>query len=154
VGREIERKFLVVGDDWRQEATGATIRQGYLCSLQERSVRVRVAGDRGTLTIKGMADGAARAEYEYEIPVGDAEELLNELCERPLIEKTRYRVENADDIWEIDVFAGDNSGLTVAEIELEDEGQTVRLPEWIGEEVTGDPRYLNANLFKHPFCRW
>ena len=154
MGREIERKFLVIGDDWRQRATATTIRQGYLCSLAERSVRVRVAGDRGTLTIKGMAIGATRAEYEYEIPLGDAEELLDGLCERPLIEKTRYRVENEGDTWEVDVFAGDNAGLTVAEIELEDEGQKVVLPRWIGEEVTGDPRYLNANLFKHPFSRW
>ena len=154
MGREIERKFLVIGDDWRQRATATTIRQGYLCSLAERSVRVRVAGDRGTLTIKGMAIGATRAEYEYEIPLGDAEELLNGLCERPLIEKTRYLVENEGDTWEVDVFAGDNAGLTVAEIELEDEGQKVVLPRWIGEEVTGDPRYLNANLFKHPFSRW
>ena len=154
MGREIERKFLVIGDDWRQRATGTAIRQGYLCSLEERSVRVRVAGDRGTLTIKGMAVGAARAEYEYEIPVGDAEELLNGLCEQPLIEKTRYRVGNAGATWEVDVFDGDNSGLTVAEIELEDEAQAVVLPDWIGEEVTGDPRYLNANLFKHPFSRW
>jgi len=154
VGREIERKFLVIGDDWRQRAAGTTIRQGYLCSLKERSVRVRVAGDRGTLTIKGMVVGAARAEYEYEIPVGDAEELLIGLCERPLIEKTRYRVGNAGDTWEVDVFAGDNAGLTVAEIELEDESQAVVPPDWIGEEVTGDPRYLNANLFKHPFSRW
>ena len=154
MGREIERKFLVIGDDWRQRATATTIRQGYLCSLAERSVRVRVAGDRGTLTIKGMAIGATRAEYEYEIPVGDAEELLDGLCERPQIEKTRYLVENEGDTWEVDVFAGDNAGLTVAEIELEDEGQKVVLPDWIGEEVTGDPRYLNANLFKHPFSRW
>jgi CYTH domain-containing protein len=154
VGREIERKFLVIGDDWRQRAAGTTIRQGYLCALDERTVRVRVAGDRGTLTIKGMVVGAARAEYEYEIPVGDAEELLNELCERPLIEKTRYRVGNAGDTWEVDVFAGDNAGLTVAEIELEDESQAVVRPDWIGEEVTGDPRYLNANLFKHPFSCW
>jgi CYTH domain-containing protein len=154
VGREIERKFLVVGDGWRQRATGMTIRQGYLCSLKERSVRVRVAGGLGTLTIKGRAIGATRAEYEYEIPVGDAEELLNGLCEHPLIEKTRYRVGNADDTWEVDVFAGDNAGLILAEIEMEDEAQTVTLPDWIGEEVTGDPRYLNANLFKHPFRRW
>jgi adenylate cyclase len=154
VGREIERKFLVIGDDWRRRTTGTTIRQGYVCSLKERSVRVRVAGDRGTLTIKGMAVGAARAEYEYEIPVGDAEELLDGLCEHPLIEKTRYLVKNGDDTWEVDVFAGDNSGLTIAEIELEDEAQAVVLPDWIGKEVTGDPRYLNANLFKHAFSRW
>ena len=154
MGREIERKFLVIGGDWREGATGTTIRQGYLCSLKERSVRVRIAGNRGTLTIKGESVGAARAEYEYEIPVGDADELLNELCERPLIEKTRYLFENADGTWEIDVFAGDNFGLTIAEIELEDEAQTVALPDWIGEEVTGDPRYLNANLFKHPFNSW
>ena len=154
MGREIERKFLVIGDGWRGRATATAIRQGYLCSEKTRSVRVRIAGDRGTLTIKGTAVGAARAEYEYEIPVGEAQELLDRLCEQPLIEKTRYVVVDAGNVWEIDVFAGDNAGLIVAEVELEDEGQHVDLPAWIGEEITGDPRYLNANLFKHPFSRW
>ena len=154
MGREIERKFLVVGDGWRGRASGTVIRQGYLCSEKTRSVRVRIADDRGTLTIKGTAVGAVRAEYEYEIPVGEAEELLDRLCEQPLIQKTRYVVVDADATWEIDVFAGDNTGLIVAEIELEDEGQHVTLPAWVGEEITGDPRYLNANLFKHPFSRW
>ena len=154
MGREIERKFLVAGDDWRGRAKGIAIRQGYLCSELTRSVRVRIADDRGTLTIKGIAVGAARAEYEYEIPVGEAEELLDRLCEQPLIEKTRYVVVDAGNAWDIDVFAGDNAGLIVAEVELEDEGQHVDLPAWIGEEITGDPRYLNANLFKKPFGRW
>jgi len=154
VRQEIERKFLVVGDSWRGRATATAIRQGYLCSEKTRSVRVRIAGDRGTLTIKGSATGAARAEYEYEIPLADAEELLDRLCEQPLIEKTRYVVVDAGNVWEIDVFAGDNAGLIVAEVELEDEGQHVDLPAWIGEEITGDPRYLNANLFRHPFSRW
>ncbi|MGF1639410.1 MAG: CYTH domain-containing protein [Rhodospirillales bacterium] len=152
--REIERKFLVAGEGWRGRATGIPIRQGYLCSCEERSVRVRLAGGRGTLTVKGAMVGASRAEYEYDIPPEDANALLDALCERPLIEKTRYVVVEAGLAWEVDVFTGDNTGLIVAELELGDEAQRVDLPAWIGEEVTGDPRYLNANLFRNPFGRW
>jgi adenylate cyclase len=154
MGTEIERKFLVKGDSWRAQARGKRYRQGYLSTVKERTVRVRVAGEQGFVTIKGVTVGAARAEYEYEIPLPDANEMLDRLCERPLVEKTRYRIPQGDVVWEIDEFAGDNRGLIVAEVELKDERQTVTLPEWIGEEVTGDPRYFNANLVAKPFTTW
>jgi CYTH domain-containing protein len=108
----------------------------------------------GFLTVKGVTVGAARAEYEYEIPAGEAAEMLDELCERPLIEKTRFRVEHHGMVWEIDRFAGDNAGLIIAEVELEEEDQVVVLPDWVGKEVTGDRRYYNANLITEPFSEW
>lgn len=151
---EIERKYLVVGDAWRAGVVGTVFRQGYLSTIKERVVRVRVAGDRGYLTIKGITVGAVRSEFEYEIPATEASSMLDELCEPPLIEKTRYEVEAGGLIWEIDEFTGVNSGLTIAEVELEDEGQRISLPEWVGEEVTGDPRYFNSNLIAHPFSEW
>jgi adenylate cyclase len=117
-------------------------------------VRVRLEDGRGTVTIKGPARGAARAEFEYAIPAKDARELLRDLCEKPLIEKTRSRVRYAGLVWEIDEFAGDNEGLVVAEVELRRAGQKVALPPWTGKEVTRDPRYLNANLFKKPYRSW
>ncbi|HEX4047088.1 MAG TPA: CYTH domain-containing protein, partial [Elusimicrobiota bacterium] len=109
---------------------------------------------RGTVTIKGPSRGASRAEYEYAVPARDARELLARLCEKPLIEKSRYRVRRGGLVWEIDVFGGDNSGLVVAEVELKRPGQKVELPPWLGREVTRDPRYLNANLFKVPYKKW
>jgi CYTH domain-containing protein len=151
---EIERKYLVVGDAWRSKAVGTVFRQGYLSAVKERTVRVRVAGDRGYLTIKGITVGAVRTEFEYEIPRADADQLLDQLCETPLIEKTRYEIETGGLTWEIDEFDGANRGLTVAEVELEDEGQYIALPEWVGEEVTHDPRYFNSNLIAHPFSEW
>lgn len=151
---EIERKFLVVGDAWRKLAKGVVYRQGYLSTVKERTVRVRMAGDTGFLTVKGLSVGAKRAEYEYEIPVADAEAMLNELCEQPLIEKTRCKILFDRLIWEVDEFVGDNEGLIVAEVELSDENQEIRLPDWIGEEVTDDPRYFNANLIEHPYKSW
>jgi CYTH domain-containing protein len=129
------------------------LRQGYLSSVQERTVRVRTAGDNAYLTIKGIAVGASRLEFEYGIPFEDAKELLN-LCEMPLIEKNRYRVEEGGVVWEIDEFLGENLGLIIAEVELESEDQTLTKPDWVGEEVTGDPRYFNANLIKKPYNRW
>ena len=152
--QEIERKFLVKGDAWRVPGTGTLYRQGYLSTVAERSVRIRLAQDKGYLTVKGITVGAARAEYEYEIPMEDASEMLNELCERPLIEKTRYRVGYRGLVWEIDEFSGENSGLIVAEVELEREDQAVMLPDWLGEEVTADPRYYNSNLITYPFSKW
>lgn len=152
--QEIERKFLVRNDDWYVPGTGVPYRQGYLSTVPERTVRVRLAGDKGFLTIKGATRGAARAEYEYEIPAGEAGEMLDKLCERPLIEKTRYLVEHHGMVWEIDKFSGDNAGLVIAEVELEEEGQAVVLPDWVGKEVTGDPRYYNANLIAEPFTSW
>lgn len=154
MGIEIERKFLVTGDAWRAGARGIFYRQGYLSTAKERTVRVRIAGDRGFLTVKGESAGAARAEFEYEIPAADAQEMLEHLCEKPLIEKTRYTVEFAGMRWEIDEFAGGNEGLIVAEIELPGEYVRVDLPSWAGREVTGDPRYFNSSLARHPWRSW
>ncbi|MEE8173199.1 MAG: CYTH domain-containing protein [Alphaproteobacteria bacterium] len=154
MAQEIERKFLVAGDAWRALAEGVVYRQGYLSTDVERTLRVRVAGPKGTLTVKGITVGATRTEFEYEIPLTDAEAMLDALCIRPLIEKTRHRIEFDGLVWEVDVFAGDNHGLVVAEVELAREDQAFRLPDWIGEEVTDDPRYYNANLVAHPYKDW
>jgi adenylate cyclase len=154
MAREIERKFLVVGDAWRSLAIGVAYRQGYLLSNKNLTVRVRMAGDAGYLTIKGAAEGISRAEFEYAIPAADAAELLDTLCERPLIEKVRYRIPWQGLVWEVDEFAGANQGLIVAEVELNDPQQVVLLPEWIGKEVSHDPRYYNALLAKHPYSEW
>lgn len=154
MGREIERKFLVSGDAWRQGAKGTSFRQGYLSSAPERTVRVRSDGLKGYLTVKGRTVGAAREEYEYEIPSAEAAEMLDRLCERPLIEKTRYAILFAGFTWEIDEFGGDNHGLIVAEVELASEGQMIALPPWAGREVTGDPRYYNSNLALRPYRTW
>jgi CYTH domain-containing protein len=151
---EIERKFLVVGDGWRAGSEATEIRQGYLCGDAARSVRVRCGGGHGYLTVKGSAVGIRRSEYEYEIPVADAESLLDTLCLRPLIEKTRHLLVHRGIEWVVDVFTGDNAGLVVAEVELADEAEAIELPEWVGREVTGDPRYLNVNLARNPFTRW
>lgn len=151
---EIERKFLVVDDRWRKNAMGTLFRQGYLSAEPERTVRVRVEGDIGKLTIKGKTEGIRRSEYEYQIPLQDADELLDTLCLRPLIEKTRYRIEHAGLIWEIDEFYGANEGLILAEVELESEAVDFSLPAWAGQEVSDNPRYYNANLVKDPFSEW
>jgi len=152
--REIERKYRVKGNGWRDHGAGVPYRQGYLSTVAERTVRVRLIRDKGWLTIKGITVGATRAEYEYEIPSDEASEMLDNLCERPLIEKTRYRVEHQGLIWEVDEFDGDNAGLIIAEVELEEEDQAIVLPDWVGEEVTGDARFFNANLIANPFTRW
>lgn len=154
MGQEIERKFLVVGEAWRRLGEGLPYRQGYLAADKTRSVRVRLAGTRGFLTIKGASVGTSRQEFEYDIPSADAEAMLETLCVGPLIEKTRYRIPLGQVVWEVDEFAGDNAGLIVAEVELDREDQKVALPDWIGAEVTGDPRYFNARLVTHPFKDW
>ena len=154
MGREIERKFLVTDDGWRKGAVGKLYCQGYISRDEQRAVRVRIVEDQGFLTIKGRHNDLTRLEFEYEIPLTDARELLDTLCQPPLIEKTRYRVDYAGNTWEIDVFSGDNAGLIVAEIELSREDQPFELPPWAGREVTGDPRYLNTNLSKHPYLQW
>ena len=160
MGKEIERKFLVKHAGWRMDAERARYRQGYLSLDKERTVRVRTVSQEATgeqqgyLTIKGKTVGAGRAEYEYEIPIQDAHELLDSLCQRPLIEKFRYRVSQGELTWEIDEFLGENAGLIVAEIELEDADQTFAKPDWVGEDVTDDPRYSNASLVEHPYSRW
>ncbi len=151
---EIERKFLVVGDDWKKQGTPVTIRQGYLSSHPDRVVRVRIEGEAGTLTIKGRVEGISRGEWEYAIPLDEADALLNGPCERPLIEKTRTRIVHAGLTWEVDAFLGDNAGLVVAEVELQSEKQAFDRPQWLGQEVSDDPRYFNANLLRHPFKDW
>jgi len=152
MGIEIERKFLVAGTVWRT-ADGQRIVQGYLNRDKQRTVRVRIAGSQAFLTIKGMTSGATRAEFEYPIPLADAEALLA-LCDGPLIDKIRHRVEHAGLVWEVDEFAGDNAGLVVAEVELSSEDQAVDLPPWVTTEVTADSRYFNSSLATHPFNRW
>lgn len=152
--REIERKFLVRDDSWRRGAVGVAFRQGYLSSARERTVRVRVAGERAFLTVKGPTEGIARPEWEYPIPLADATAMLDRLCERPLVEKTRYAIAHAGYTWEVDEFHGDNQGLVVAEVELSSETEQPPLPSWIGDEVSSDPRYFNANLVKHPYKTW
>ena len=154
MGTEIERKFLVISDEWRGLATGVEYRQGYLSVSKERTVRVRIAGDTAFLTIKGETSGISRMEYEYPIPVEDAKVLLAELCEQPIIEKKRYTINYQGFVWEVDEFFGDNAGLLVAEIELESEDQEFVKPPWVGEEVSSDRRYSNASLVKAPFLTW
>jgi adenylate cyclase len=154
MAKEIERKFLVKGDAWRSLAKGTMYRQGYLNSVKERTVRIRTVGDKAFLTVKGLTVGATRSEYEYEIAFDDCNAMLDTLAEKPLIEKKRYKIPAGDLTWEIDEFFGDNAGLIVAEVELQSEDQRFDKPDWIGNEVTGDPRYFNSNLIKNPFTRW
>ena len=154
MGKEIERKFLVKNDSFRSLAKGTNYRQGYLNSAKERVVRVRIIDDKGFLTIKGITTGATRLEYEYEVPLKDADAMLNELCEKPLIEKNRYKIDYEGFVWEVDEFWGENQGLICAEVELETEDQSYEKPEWIGEEVTGDPKYFNSNLIHNPYKNW
>ena len=155
MAKEIERKFLVTGDGWRPGAHGVRYRQGYLSAGADAgcTVRTRVAGGRAWLTIKGPAAEGARDEYEYPIPVGDAEEMLERLC-AGRIEKTRYRVPFAGHTWEVDEFTGENAPLVVAEVELDRIDAVVALPSWVGLEVTYDPRYTNAALARLPYSRW
>lgn len=157
MAQEIERKFLVKGDFKAEAFKSTRITQGYLSSVPERTVRVRVKGDRGFITIKGIgnASGAARFEWEKEIPVEEVKSLL-ELAEPGVIDKTRYLVRAADGVhtWEVDEFYGDNEGLIVAEVELTDENEPYDKPAWLGEEVTGDPRYFNSMLMKNPYKKW
>lgn len=152
MAKEIERKFLVK-DSWQPQSEGIKIAQCYLSTVPERTVRVRIKGDKGYLTIKGKNQGISRAEFEYEIPVQDAEELL-QLAEQPILVKTRYLEQKGEFTWEVDVFAGENQGLVVAEIELPAEDAEFSRPAWLGEEVSGDVRYYNANLIKCPFSLW
>jgi adenylate cyclase len=153
VGVEIERKFLLAGEGWRALGTPLLLRQGYLSSDKQRVVRVRVEGEQAYMTIKGKSVGATRGEWEYPIPLADANELLA-LCEQPLVEKYRRRIEFAGNVWEVDEFLGANQGLVVAEIELQAEDQPFDKPDWIGAEVTHDPRYYNSNLARHPYSGW
>jgi CYTH domain-containing protein len=153
MGKEIERKFLVIGDDFRKSVKCGLIKQGYLCNETDRVVRVRLYYNKGFITIKGKTVGMSRLEWEYEIPLDDANEMIK-LCVGTIIEKKRYEVDFMGNKWEVDEFHGENEGLVVAEIELADENCIIAIPEWIGREVTDDPRYLNANLVKKPYKCW
>lgn len=155
MAQEIERKFLVNGEFKNFATKESRITQGYLSSVPERTVRVRIKGDKGFITIKGIgnASGASRYEWEKEIPVSEVEELLK-ICEPGVIDKTRYLVKKGDHIFEVDEFYGDNEGLIVAEVELKSEDEAFSKPEWLGEEVTGDARYFNSMLMKNPYKNW
>lgn len=150
---EIERKFLVRDHSWRGLGEAVRMVQGYLCRDVERTVRVRVAGDRAWLTVKGRAVGFSRAEFEYQIPCEDAEVLVT-MCLPGLVEKTRHRIPVGGHVWEVDEFHGDNEGLVVAEIELGSEDEAFARPDWLGVEVTADARYSNSNLTKTPYSQW
>lgn len=155
MGTEIERKFLVTDEGWRTQAdVGTRFRQGYLVGSGHASVRVRLEGEVAKLNIKGATLGIKRLEYEYEIPVDEANELLSQLCAKPLIEKTRYCVPHGHHVWEVDVFEGDNAGLVVAEVELSDEHEIFSIPPWAGEDVSHDARYYNVSLVDHPYKDW
>jgi adenylate cyclase len=154
MGREIERKFLVKRDVWKPRDEGTWYKQGYLNSQKERVVRVRIAGTKAMLTIKGLTKGVSRSEFEYPIPVEDAAVLLDQICEQPVIEKHRHRETHGGHTWEIDVFHGENDGLVVAELELTSESEAFDRPAWLGAEVSSDPRYFNSNLLKNPYKNW
>jgi adenylate cyclase len=156
MAQEIERKFLILSDDFKSVASKSTrITQGYLCSLPERTVRVRIKGDKGYITIKGIgsASGASRYEWEKEIPVAEVDELLK-ICEPGVIDKTRFEVKSGIHTFEVDEFYGENKGLVVAEVELSSEEEAFQKPSWIGMEVTGDVKYYNSMLMKNPYCKW
>lgn len=152
---EIEHKFLLLNEDWRKLVTQSFhLKQGYLSSEKQTSIRVRISKDNAWLNIKSATIGNCRLEYEYEIPYQDAEEIIANLCKKPLIEKTRHLVPMGKHVWEIDEFEGDNQGLIVAEIELDETDQSFEIPAWIGREVTHDLRYYNNNLSTKPFTEW
>jgi len=154
MAQEIERKFLVVGDGWKATAKRVHFRQGYLSIDPERTVRIRMAGERAYVTIKGLSVGISRLEFEYEIPLEDAVEMLETLSLEPVIDKHRSTIEFEGLQWEVDEFHGANEGLVVAEVELTSADEAINLPLWVGEEVSGDPRYFNANLVVNPFMNW
>lgn len=152
---EIERKFLLLNNNWREQVkTSYRIRQGYMGEIDKASVRIRVQGDRANINIKSAGLSMRRMEYEYEIPLDEAEEMLDQLCKQPQIDKTRFIVEQGKFKWEIDEFYGDNEGLLVAEIELDDENEAFDKPEWLGKEVTEEAGYYNVNLIKNPYKMW
>jgi adenylate cyclase len=155
MGIEVERKFLVSDESWRAEVTSSTrIVQGYIAQTSTATVRVRVKGDRGFLTIKGVSVGVARSEYEYEVPVADALAMLDELAQGPVIDKVRHLVPVGAHIWEVDVFAGENAPLVMAEVELANADEAYVRPGWAGPEVSDDDRYFNVNLARTPYSTW
>jgi adenylate cyclase len=152
---EIERKFLVRSDAWREQVHASRrLRQGYLSRGATASVRVRISGAKAELGIKSTSDGIHRLEYEYAVPLADATEMLERIALRPLIDKTRHLIKHAGQLWEVDEFHGENAPLILAEIELEDADQAIELPDWVGREVSCDPRYYNSNLSENPYSLW
>ena len=151
---EIERKFLVADTGFLAGLEGERLTQGYIASTERATVRVRIGGSRAWLTLKGRSEGISRREFEYQVPLAHAQICIAELCTGPVIDKTRYRVAHNSHVWEVDVFHGDNAGLVLAEIELAREDECFECPPWLGREVSGDPRYYNANLASRPFRNW
>ena len=152
---EIEHKFTTKNDTWRNEVTKSErLVQGYLTGNERSSVRVRIVGDKANLNIKSATLGVFRQEYEYEIPLADGEKILEDLCEKPVIDKIRHYINHDNKVWEVDEFSGDNEGLIVAEVELQSEDEEFSLPEWVDKNVSDDPRYYNVSLVKHPYKNW
>ena len=151
---EIERKFLVKNYDWKRGSEGVVFQQGYLSTDSSRTVRIRLEGKVGKLTIKGRKKGISGDEFEYDIPLNDAKYLLKNLCKQPTILKKRYKVYYRGLVWEVDVFQGENKGLVIAEVELKNPGQEIKIPNWVGKEVTSDRRFRNANLVTNPYPNW
>jgi len=155
MAQEIERKFLILNDDWKQHVSHSDYyRQGYLSGSDKCSIRIRISNDKAFLNIKSATLGIQRTEFEYEIPLDEGMEMLQRFCSGAVIEKTRYFVPLQNHVWEIDVFDGANAGLVVAEIELDDVDEVFVRPDWLGEEVSDDPRYYNVCLVEHPYCDW
>ena len=154
MGIEIERKFLITNNGWKKGAKYSTCRQGYIFAEKKGVVRIRVIDQRGFVTIKSAPVGLTRQEYEYEIPLADANSMLEDLCDKYIVEKKRYKIKFGNHVWEIDEFTGHNEGLVLAEIELSNDNETFEPPPWIGEEVSLDPKYHNSNLSKYPFNQW
>jgi adenylate cyclase len=152
---EIERKYLVINDNWKSAVEAETaLKQGYLTAQPDLAIRVRIDGAQAQLNIKSATSGISRSEYEYAIPRQDAEEILDSLVTGTVIDKTRYKVRSGEHLWDLDVFHGDNEGLVVAEVELQREDEPFEMPDWVGQEVSDDPRYYNANLIRHPYRDW
>jgi adenylate cyclase len=154
MAKEIERKFLVTSNEWKSISKKKLYRQGYLAINNGGVVRVRTVSDKGYITIKSQRNNLTRDEFEYEIPFEDAEYMLENLCIKPLVEKYRTKINYNGMVWEVDEFIGENEGLIVAEIELEYENQKIDLPNWLGAEVTNDPKYYNSNLVNMPYSKW
>lgn len=153
MAKEIERRFLLKNEGWRGLAEGEWLKQGYLSVERERTVRVRIKGDQAWLTLKANISNVSRHEFEYAIPLADAETIMSAMCPM-LVEKRRHRIALGGHVWEVDEFSGQNAGLVLAEIELSDEAEAYDRPDWLGEEVTEDPRYTNAHLSRHPWPTW
>lgn len=155
MGTEIERKFLIVSEAWRTDATDSVkMTQGYIAETEFCSIRIRVAGERAWLNIKEMKLGMRRGEFEYPVPAEEGQDMLRRFCVGGLIEKVRHQVRHGDHVWEIDEFAGSNLGLILAEVELSSVDERIDLPPWVGEEVTDDSRYYNIKLAQFPYLEW